>query len=321
MNYEAGKNKSQGVYMKSQSISTFLILAIKGFFIGAANVIPGVSGGTLALILGIYEELINAIRSFNFNFLRLITRLKIREALSSVYWVFLLPVGLGILLATFSLAEVLARLLDSYPIIVWSFFFGLILSSVYTVSKALKEWKTTTIAAIGIGAIAAYFLFGMVPASTPDAPWFIFLSGFVAICAMILPGISGAYVLVVLGKYQYILEALNNKDFVPILILAAGALAGLLSFVRLLSWLLTKYRDLTMATLIGLMLGSLRKIWPWKQTLTSVSDIHGDKASMLQINTLPSSFDSEVFLALLFMFLGFLVILGLDFWERRKGQA
>jgi putative membrane protein len=306
--------------MLPQSISPFLTLAIKGFFIGTANVIPGVSGGTMALILGIYEELINAIRSLNFNFLRLIARLKIKEALSSIHWAFLLPVGLGVVLATLSLAEILAWLLDSYSIIVWSFFFGLILSSVYTVSKVLKDWKTTTIAAIAVGAIAAYLLFGLMPASTPDAPWFIFLSGFVAICAMILPGISGAYILLVLGKYQYALEALNSKDFETIFILMAGAFVGLLSFVRLISWLLRRYYDLTMASLIGLMLGSLRKIWPWKQTLTSFSDIHGSKVS-LQINTLPSSFDSEVFLALLFMFLGFLVILGLDFWERRKGPV
>ena len=307
--------------MISQPTFTFITLAIKGFFIGAANVIPGVSGGTMALILGIYEELINAVSSLNFHFLRLIARLKIKEALSSIHWVFLLPVGLGVLLATFSLAEALAWLLDSYPIIVWSFFFGLILSSVYTVGKVIKEWRATTIVAIVIGTIVAYLLFGMLPSSTPNAPWFIFLSGFVAICAMILPGISGAYILVVLGKYQYALEALNNKDFEAIFILAAGAFVGLLSFVRLISWFLKRYHDLTMAILIGLMLGSLRKIWPWKQTLTTLSDIHKSKSLVLQVNTLPSSFDSEFFLALLFMLLGFLVILGLDFWERRKSPV
>ena len=285
---------------------------------GAANVVPGVSGGTMALILGIYEELINAIRSFNFHFLRLITFLKIREALSSVSWPFLLPVSLGILLATFSLAKALSWLLHNYPVIIWSFFFGLILSSVFAVGKVVKEWKKPTFIAIGVGTVAAYFLFGLVPVSTPNAPWFIFLSGLIAICAMILPGISGAYILVLLGKYHYTLEALNNKDFETLLILTAGALVGLLSFVRVIGWLLKRYHDLTMAILIGLMLGSLRKIWPWKETLTTFFDSHGKEVPTFQINILPPSFNSEAGLALLMMFVGFLVVFSMDFWARKK---
>jgi putative membrane protein len=285
---------------------------------GAANVIPGVSGGTMALILGIYEELIHAIRSVNFRFLRLISFLKIREALSSISWPFLLPVGVGILLATFSLAKALSWLLDTYPVTVWSFFFGLILSSVFTVSRVVKEWRMPTVIAIGLGTVAAYFLFGLIPVATPDAPWFIFVSGFIAICAMILPGISGAYILVLLGKYRYILEALNNKDLVTLSLLIAGALVGLLSFVRIIGWLLKRYHDLTMAILIGLMLGSLRKIWPWKDTLTTVFDSHGKEIPTLQINILPPCLNSEVGFALLSMVFGFLVVFGLDFWERKK---
>ena len=286
---------------------------------GAANVIPGVSGGTMALILGIYEELINAIRSINLKFLRLITLFKIRDALTSVSWTFLLPVGLGILLATFSLAEALSWLLDSYPVIVWSFFFGLILSSVFAVSRVVKKWRIPTFIAIALGAITAYFLFGLIPVSTPDAPWFIFASGFIAICAMILPGISGAYILVLLGKYQYILEALNNKDFETLLILIAGAMVGLISFVQIIGWLLKRCHDLTMAILIGLMLGSLRKIWPWKETLTTFIDSQGKEIPALQINILPPSFNSEVGLALLLMLVGILVVLSLDLWAHKKG--
>ncbi len=273
----------------------------------------------MALILGRYEELINDSHSFNYNFLRLISLFKIRQAVSSVSWPFLLPVGLGILLATVSLAKTLSWLLDSYPAIVWSFFFGLILSSVFTVGRVLKEWRVPTITAIGLGTIAAYFLFGLIPVPTPEAPWFIFLSGFLAICAMILPGISGAYILVLLGKYRYILDALNNRDFLILFILIAGALVGLLSFVRVIDWLLKRYHDLTMAILIGLMLGSLRKIWPWKETLTTFFDTHGKEVPALQINILPPSLNSEVGLALLFMFIGFLVVFSLDLWERKKG--
>jgi putative membrane protein len=305
--------------MSSQSLRNFIILAIKGFLMGAANVIPGVSGGTMALILGIYEELINAIRSINLKFLRLITILNIKEALSSVPWPFLVPVGLGVLLATFSLAEVLSWLLDRYPVIVWSFFFGLIVSSAITVGRVIKQWRIPTIVAIAVGTIAAYGLFGVIPVSTPNAPWFIFVSGFIAICAMILPGISGAYILVLLGKYHYILEALNNKDFFTLFIIGAGALVGLISFAQILGWLLKRYYDLTMAILIGLMCGSLRKIWPWKETVTTFIDSHGKEIPSLQSNIIPSSFTSEVVCALLFMLIGILVIWGLDLWARKNG--
>ena len=286
---------------------------------GAANVIPGVSGGTMALILGIYEELINAIRSINLKFVRLITILNIKEALSTVSWPFLVPVGLGVLLATFSLAEALSWLLDRYPVIVWSFFFGLIVSSVITVSRVIKQWRISTIVAIVVGTIIAYGFFGVIPVSTPNAPWFIFGSGFIAICAMILPGISGAYVLVLLGKYHYILEALNNKDFFTLFIIGAGSLVGLISFAQILGWLLKRYHDLIMAILIGLMCGSLRKIWPWKETVTTFIDSHGKEIPSLQSNIIPSSFTSEVVYALLFMLIGILVVWGLDLWVRKNG--
>jgi putative membrane protein len=299
--------------MDTRSLSNYLILGTKGFCMGAANVIPGVSGGTMALILGIYEELIDAIHSLNLKVLRLLTFLKIREAISSVSWPFLVPVGLGILLATVSLAKALSWLLHNYPVIVWSFFFGLILSSVFTVSRVIREWRMPTFTAVGLGAVAAYFLFDLVPVATPNAPWFIFLSGFLAICAMILPGVSGAYILVLLGKYHYILEAINNRDLTTILMLIAGAFVGLLSFARVIGWLLKRYHDLTMGILIGLMLGSLRKIWPWKETLTTFSDRHGK-----DVPVLPSSFNSEVGLALLLMFVGFLVVFSLDFLARKK---
>lgn len=310
--------KKEDETLTSQSPSTYLILAVKGFCMGAANVIPGVSGGTMALILGIYEELISAIRSLNFNFLRLLGFLKVRQAVSSVSWPFLLPVGVGVLLATVSLAKALSWLLESCPVIVWSFFFGLILSSVLTVSRVIKRWGMPTFGGAALGAVGAYFLFGLMPGTTPDAPWFIFLSGFLAICAMILPGISGAYVLVLLGKYHYILEAINDRDLWTLLILVAGAVVGLLSFVRAIEWLFKRYHDLTMAILTGLMLGSLRKIWPWKETVSTLFDSHGEEVPPLQANTLPPSLDSEVGAALLFMFLGFLVVFGMNFWTRRR---
>ena len=304
--------------MPLQSCTSYVILAIKGFFMGAANVVPGVSGGTMALILGIYEELIQAIRSFNLRFLRLFVMLKIKEAISSLAWPFLLPVAVGVLAATLSLAQLLSWLLFTYPIMVWSFFFGLILSSVFSVGRVVKAWRISTFIAIGLGGVGAYFLFGMIPVATPEASWFLFLCGFLAICAMILPGISGAYILVLLGKYHFTLEAVNNKNIGALFILTFGAAVGLLSFVRVLSWLLKRYHDLTMAVLIGLMLGSLRRIWPWKETVTTFIDSTGKEVPGLQINVVPPQLDGEVILAFLFVFLGFLVVIGLHYWELKK---
>ena len=304
--------------MPLQSLTTYLILAIKGFFMGAANVVPGVSGGTMALILGIYEELIQAIGSFNAHFLRLFVTLKIKEAISSLAWPFLLPVVIGVLAATLSLAELLSWLLFTYPIMVWSFFFGLVLSSVFSVGRFVKTWRISTFIAIGLGGGGAYYFFGMIPVATPDASWFLFLCGFLAICAMILPGISGAYILVLLGKYHFTLEALNNRDIGTLFTLIFGAVVGLLSFVRILSWLLKKYHDLTMAVLIGLMLGSLRRIWPWKETVTTFIDSNGKQMPGLQINIIPPQVNAEVVLAFLFASLGFLVVIGLHYWELKK---
>jgi putative membrane protein len=285
---------------------------------GAANVIPGVSGGTMALIFGIYEELIQAIRSFNLRFLRLFVMLKIKEAISSLDWPFLLPVAVGVLAATLSLAQLLSWLLFTYPIMVWSFFFGLILSSVFSVGRVVKAWRISSFIAIGLGGVGAYFLFGVIPVATPDASWFLFLCGVLAICAMILPGISGAYILVLLGKYHFTLEAVNSRDIGTLFILTLGAAAGLLSFVRVLSCLLRKYHDLTMAVLIGLMLGSLRRIWPWKETVTTFIDSTGKEVPALQINIIPQQLNCEIVLAFLFASLGFLVVLGLHYWELNK---
>ena len=305
------------ILMPLKSINTYIIIALKGFCMGAADVVPGVSGGTMALILGIYETLINAIRSFNLNFLKLVASMKLKEAALSASLPFLLPLILGILSAILSLAKTLSWLLDNHPVIVWSFFFGLVLSSIFTVGRTIREWKISCISATGLGAVSSFFLFGLIPLITPDAPWFIFFSGFIAICAMILPGISGAYILVLLGKYHYILEAVNNRDFLTIFILLGGALIGILSFVRIIGWFLRKYHDITMAVLIGLMIGSLRRIWPWKETVMAYINSHGEEAHALQTNILPSSFDRNLMLTLFFMIIGFALVLIMDFLAKK----
>ena len=275
---------------------------------GSADVIPGVSGGTMAFILGIYEELIKAIRSFDLNFLKLILSLKGKDAMNHASWQFLMAVGLGILLAIFSLARILSWLLQNRPILIWSFFFGLILASVYTVSRKLNQWNLFIPVWMLLGAVGAYFLVDMVPVSTPDAPWFLFVSGALAICAMILPGISGAFILVLMGKYHYVLEAVNNHDLFTLTVVAAGAGVGLIAFSRFLNWILKKHHDLTIAILTGLMLGSLRKIWPWKATVENMAKKGGGIGNISQVNIFPSQWNNEVMVSIGLMVIGFLVV-------------
>jgi putative membrane protein len=296
---------------KNRSLSDYLILSAKGFCMGASDVIPGVSGGTMAFILGIYEELINAIKSFDLKGFQLLMTLKFKALLDHVSWQFLLSVGIGILTAIFSLAKVLSWLLHNQPVLIWSFFFGLILASVVTVSRRIQAWRAPVWLSLFGGTIGAYLLVGFVPVSTPNDPWFLFLSGAIAICAMILPGISGSFILVLLGKYMYVLEAVNNRDFLVLFLFASGACVGIVAFSRLLGWLLNNYHDLMVALLTGLMLGSLRKVWPWKETIES--RIVGEKViPIVQSNVLPEGFGGEVVSALCLMVMGLLAVLLLD---------
>jgi putative membrane protein len=298
----------------------YFVLAMKGFCMGAADVVPGVSGGTMAFILGIYEELIKSIKSFDATFLRLLFSLRVRDALGHASWQFLVALGLGILVAVLTLARILAWLLHNEPVLIWSFFFGLIVASMFTVSKHLTKWTPSVFVWIALGALCTYVLVGMVPAKTPDTGYFLFMSGAVAICATILPGISGAFILVLLGKYQYVLEAVNNRDMLVLLLVAGGAGLGLVTFVRLLTWLFNRYHDVTIALLTGLMLGSLRKIWPWKETLATMRDTHGNIIPTAQVNVLPPYWDKELIIAVFLVVVGVLVVLALNFLAERGDQ-
>ncbi|MFO7782992.1 MAG: DUF368 domain-containing protein [Desulfatiglandales bacterium] len=300
-----------------RSAMEYFGLWLKGVSMGAADVVPGVSGGTMAFILGIYQELITSIRSFDIRFLRLAASLRFREALERVRWKFLAAVGTGILCAVFSMARVLSWLLHNHPVPVWSFFFGLIVASLFTVGRRIGTWHPGIPAGIALGAAGTYVLVGMVPVETPVSPWFLFLSGAVAICAMILPGISGAFILVLLGKYLYVLDAVNNRDFFTLALVAGGAVVGLISFARLLGWFFQRFHDATMAVLTGLMLGSLRKIWPWKLAVESAPVESGGTLSGTPINVFPSQWTSEVTLALVLALAGFLVVMAVS---RRAGN-
>jgi putative membrane protein len=292
-------------------------LMLRGFAMGCSDVVPGVSGGTMAFILGIYEELIDSIRVVGQpHFLQAVFRFRIKEVFQILNWKFLGSVFLGIALAILTLARGLEWLLHNQPVFLWSFFFGLVLASVVAVSKRIKQWSPPLIGMTLIGTVGAFVLVGLVPLETPNAWWFYFLSGALAICAMILPGISGAFILVLLGKYMDILAAVNERDIVTIAFVGAGAIIGLVSFAQVLGWLFKRYHDLTVALLIGLMIGSLRKIWPWKDVVEFI-ERKGEIIPTIEHNILPA-LNSDLALAIVLGVIGFMLVMALDRWA---GQA
>lgn len=251
--------------LQTRSPSAWLKLYLKGVVMGSADVVPGVSGGTMALILGIYEELILSLQHFSKPpFWRALRNFRLGAAFRAVNGSFLLVLLFGILTALLLLARLLHWLLEHQQLLVYSFFFGLILASCWLVGKRVTGWTSSRILALLGSALGAWWLVGLSPATTPETAWFVLLSGALAICAMILPGISGAFILVLLGKYAFMLEALSQGRLGVILLFVFGAAAGLLSFVRLLGWLFEHYPNLTLALLTGFMLGSLHKVWPWQ---------------------------------------------------------
>ena len=297
-----------------RSLKDYLIIVLKGAGMGAADVVPGVSGGTIAFITGIYEELIQSIQSINFKSLKLLFQFKIKDFLEEINAKFLLALILGIGISILSLAKILKLLLETQPILIWSFFFGLIAASTILIGKKIRHKNLATFVAIAAGALCAYFITSATPAETSNSYWFIFLSGSIAICAMILPGISGAFILLLLSKYHFIISALSEFKIAVLGIFAAGAITGIISFSNLLGWLLKKYHNTTIAVLTGFMCGSLNKVWPWKQTVETFVDKHGVLRPLIQENILPSSFSeitgepSQFAWALILSIAGFLFI-------------
>lgn len=312
-------DRAERAAARERSLPEYAGLVVRGFCMGAADVVPGVSGGTMAFILGIYEELIASIREFGQPpFLRALARFRIREAIEIVNLRFLLAVLGGIGLAVLTLARGLEWLLEHHPTLVWSFFFGLVLASVFAVARRIARWRPALILAGIAGAVFAYILVGLVPVQTPDTWWFLFISGAVAICAMILPGISGAFILVLLGKYAYVLNAVNRRDIVDIFWVGAGAAVGIISFAQVLGWLFRRFHDLTVAVLTGLMVGSLRKVWPWKIDLAYMTGRHGERIPTVQQNVLPDALTGDVVAAIGLAIAGLAIVLLLDWWAGRK---
>jgi putative membrane protein len=306
------KNKMQ------RNIFDYLIISLKGMAMGAADAVPGVSGGTIAFISGIYEELIASISLVNFSLIKTFKNEGIKSVWNKVNGNFLLSLVIGILISFVSFMKIAKHLLELHPILVWSFFFGLVLASILYVSKQIKKWDPLRITLFILAVFLAYYITTLPSLANNENPIFLFLAAAIAICAMILPGISGAFILVLLGAYKTLSTAFSNFDIKNIIIFIAGAIVGLLSFSKLLKWLFNNYKNSTLAILTGFIVGSLNKIWPWKQTLSFRIDSKGIEVPILQQSILPQEFaklynlDPQVCFAILLMTIGFFSIIILE---------
>ncbi|MBT3213590.1 MAG: DUF368 domain-containing protein [Deltaproteobacteria bacterium] len=294
-------------------------LFFKGVGMGTADIVPGVSGGTVAFITGIYEALLTAISSINSRLVLQVLRLNFKQALAGLHLRFLVSLVFGIALAIISTAHLMHYLLTEHAVQTWSVFFGLITASILVVGHSINK-RFTSFPALILGIILAYGITGLIPLYTPEEPWFIFFSGMIAICAMILPGLSGSFILLILGKYAFITAALRNPvnpdNLEIILIFVAGCLVGILGFSRILRYGLARWHDYTLALLTGIMIGSMRKVWPWKITLES-QIIRGKEHVLREENVWPL-FDFEFGIALLLMLAGFVLVLLLDKMSRQR---
>lgn len=301
-----------------RNLKAYGMLVLKGMGMGAADVVPGVSGGTIAFIVGIYEELVDSIKSINGQTLKMLFTGKIGAFWKAINANFLLSIVAGIAISIFSLAKLITYLLVYHPILVWAFFFGLVLSSTWFVSKDIKKWNWKTVTSFIIGTALAYYITVATPAQTPTNLFFIFLCGAIAICAMILPGISGSFILVLLGKYFYIMEAVKTFNISVMLVFICGAAIGITTFSRVLSFALRRFHDTTIAVLAGFMLGSLNKVWPWKETLETYTDSHGEIRPLVEVNILPNQLVWE---AVGLMILGFFLVYFLEKLSMKEAKA
>lgn len=289
----------------------FLRLMLVGFIMGISDLIPGVSGGTIAFICGIYGRLIDGIKSFDIEAIRMIFRLDFKGLWQKIPFLFFIPLGLGLVTAVFALSGLLTYLFQHHAVGLWSFFFGLILGSIVLLSRETWRWNAREWAAFSIATVLTYVLVGLPVMQTPNTLPFLFLSGAVAICAMILPGISGSYLLVIMGKYELVLDAISSRDFLSLSVFCAGLVAGILSFVRVVSWLLHHRRRVTLIVLTGIMAGALRTVWPWRETISTRLNSKGEAVPLQQINSLPDA-DPALLWACLLALLGAVVVVGMN---------
>lgn len=336
--------------MDSRNLSQYIWISLKGIAMGAADAVPGVSGGTIAFISGIYEELVTTISNVNFS---LIKTWKTKGFFA--FWKqfngnFLVALLSGILISFVTFMRLAKYLIENHPILIWSFFFGLIIASILYIAKQIKTWRLITLIAIIAGALIAFYITTLPSLGTNENPYFLFFAGALAICAMILPGISGSFILVILGAYKTLSDAVHDFDFKRLMLFAGGAIIGLLSFSHLLKWLFKNYENTTLALLTGFIIGSLNKIWPWKETLSVYSKEAGvispfsdfsslgtlsvyqqesqnfesyktaveRSVSPFHFSEINAGMDAQLWMALLFILIGFLTIFLLERTAQNK---
>jgi putative membrane protein len=303
----------------------YISFFIKGMAVGIANIIPGVSGGTIALITGIFERLIDAIKSFDLQALKLLLKGDWSSFVKKTDFYFLVTLFAGVAAAIVSLAKLFDFLFHHYPVYIWAYFFGLVLASVYYVGKTVEKWSWSVILAFVIGTAVAVAVSVVNPAKENDSFLYLFLCGIVAVCSMILPGLSGSFVLILMGNYQLVaIEAINTMNFSVLIPVGLGAVVGLVAFSHVLSWVFKKYKDQTIAMLTGFILGSLSILWPWKeaQYLTDATGEfimkHGEKVVARYSVVFPETIDTTVVLGFVFMIIGYLTIVMVEKTARQK---
>lgn len=288
-------------------IPDYLIITLKGLAIGAADVVPGVSGGTIAFISGIYEELINTINGINLDILKTWKKEGIKTAWKQLNGNFLLALLTGVAISILSFAKVITHLLHEKPLLVWAFFFGLVLASIFLMWKEVKKWDIKNILGLIAGAILAFLITIAQPTTAVDSYYYLFLSGFIAIIAMILPGVSGAFILLLLGSYKTVIGLINdlrenivnwNSEVLPPIFLklmtfGIGAILGLKVFSKILTWMFANHKNITFSVLVGFMIGSLNKLWPWKHVIQTTTDSHGTIIPLVEKNVSPMNFEGD----------------------------
>ncbi|WP_299682817.1 DUF368 domain-containing protein [uncultured Dokdonia sp.] len=318
----------------SKSVFSYFLILLKGMAMGAADVVPGVSGGTIAFISGIYQELIETIDRLDFGIIKVWKKEGFKTMFVQYNLGFLMSLFLGVFISILSLANLISYLLENHPVIVWSFFFGLVLASIIYIGKQIKTWSPVIVITAIIGVAVAYYITIATPTQAPDALYFFFLSGCIAIIAMILPGVSGSFILVLLGSYGIVLASLTDfiegllagdwevvkTSFFKVLLFIIGCVVGLKLFSKALKWMFAHKKEITLAVLTGFMIGSLNKIWPWKNVLSTRIDRHGEEVPLLEKSVLPSSFEGDplVVYAIIFAIIGFLAIFLLERLAVRK---
>ncbi|WP_148862424.1 DUF368 domain-containing protein [Marinobacter fonticola] len=295
---------------------------LRGLAMGAADVVPGVSGGTIAFITGIYVRLLDAISAFPKAFFTELLKGRWAAFWRNIDGTFLIALFAGILTSVATLAGVIKYALQAHPVLLWSFFFGLILASAWYVGREIDRWSLRQGILLVAGMLFAWLITQLTPGQAPVTSLSLFGAGALAICAMILPGISGSFILLILGMYGPVLGAINEMQLDRLALFVTGCAVGLLSIAQLLSWAFSRYRDAMLALLTGFMLGALNKVWPWKEALTWRTSSHGERVPLEEINLLPATYaevtgnSAALVPAILLAVLGIVLVLGLD-WAGR----